>query len=222
MNTEELNSIKSVAQDLTYLVNEWDQEIDDRSVNQCSAVLKRLLVENQYGKAWNVLGINRQPKIRTYNFEELMLDGESVDTITLAIAGGAKYRGSVIRGFRVLNYAKEKERSSDDQKKLPVNLAMSLSQYLNSVCIIIDGASVTRGELISYLADKCTCEPVDTELTAPTSPDSKLRKLDLFFNSLTTGDKCGLYYELVCTGQCIAGTRDTAKLLKRIKELQVQ
>lgn len=221
MNNEEVNILKTVADDLKYLVNEWDQEIDDSSLSRCSAVLRRLLVEDGFAKAWNAMGLNKQPKVRTYNYEELMLDGESVDKITLAIAGGAKYRGSIIHGFRVLNYAKENDGANKAEKQLPSTLTMSLSQYINSICIIIDGASITRGELIRYLSDKLDGECAVTDPCAENGNDNKFCKLDQFFNNLSSTDKCGLYYELLCTGQCLAKTRDTAKLIKRAKELQL-
>jgi hypothetical protein len=44
--------LKTVVEDLTYLKDEWDQNIDDAAIRRGSTVLRRLLVNGELQRAW--------------------------------------------------------------------------------------------------------------------------------------------------------------------------
>ena len=63
MAIDDKHFVKIVAEDLNYLLNEWDQEISDDSLRRNSTVLRRLLVEGDYSNAWRMIGLEKEPKI---------------------------------------------------------------------------------------------------------------------------------------------------------------
>jgi len=54
---------KIVTEDLEYLADDWRPSLDDQQLRRDSPILRRLLVDDQYGHAWRDLGLPDQPFI---------------------------------------------------------------------------------------------------------------------------------------------------------------
>ena len=65
----DIDLIKVVVEDLNYLNFEWDQEISDTSLRMSNVLLRKLLVDGYYAKAWQMVGFEKQPYIENYEID---------------------------------------------------------------------------------------------------------------------------------------------------------
>ena len=153
MGKKDYNLVQVVAEDLEYLLREWDQEIDDSSLRRSSGVLRRLLTEKDYGNAWRKLGFsNKQPQIVAPDSDKnIFRAGVTVNQIIFASSGGAKYHGGIIENFRFVNFAMSEEQSKRSADPKVGNKVYKLDEYLKSAGIVTQGAIISRSELIQYV-----------------------------------------------------------------------
>ena len=68
--------MKTVAEDLDFLMNKWNEEIDDVSLRNSSAILRRLLLDGDgnraYRTAWQKIGFQGVPRIIAVDSDELI------------------------------------------------------------------------------------------------------------------------------------------------------
>jgi hypothetical protein len=60
---EDWERARIVDDDLRYLIDEWVPRLDEASLRRDSPLLRRLLVEDQWGQAWRSLGLPREPYV---------------------------------------------------------------------------------------------------------------------------------------------------------------
>ena len=220
MNKEHLYLVTVVRQDLTYLREEWDQEISDDSLRRSSNVLRNLLVEDQFGRAWRIIGFERQPKLTAPDLEYYIEDLDS-SKITLAQAGGALYHGMMICALASGRYALSPEHIRKRAQKGPYALEKEfyLSEYLDSSCMVINGIRISRRHLIKYVANKLGGTHIDFRRDPSSEADKQYIALDSVPNNIEVAEKKAMYYELLSIGQCIAKAADTAKFISVAKEI---
>jgi len=63
LNRDTWERAKIVAEDLEYLADDWRPSLDERQLRRDSPILRRLLVDDQYGDAWRDLALPGQPFI---------------------------------------------------------------------------------------------------------------------------------------------------------------
>ncbi len=218
---EERYLIKIVCEDLIYLKKEWDQEISDESLRRSSNVLRNLLVEDQFGKAWRIVGFEKQPRIKAPDLE-LCIEGLDLSKITLAQAGGAFYHGMQIMAFAFGKYILTPEQRKKRAQKTPESLEREfyLTEYLDSPCIIIKGTKINRRQLIKYVANKLGGTHVDFRRNPSIDADKKYIVLDSTPNNLEIGEKKAVYLELLAIGQSIAKTSDIEKFISMVDKLE--
>jgi hypothetical protein len=220
MNKEQTYIVTIVRQDLLYLKEEWDQEISDESIRRSSNVLRNLLVEDQFGRAWRLVGLERQPKVIAPDLEHYIDDLDGLK-ISLAFAGGALYHGKKIFAFTMGRYALSPEHIKKRADKGPFALEKEyyLSEYLKSICMVVRGIKIGRRQLIKYVANKLGGTHIDFQRDPSSEEGQQYIALDSIPNNIEVGEKRALYLELLSIGQCIANAADTIKFITISKDL---
>ena len=125
MDASEKYFVKTVAEDLQYISMKWDDRIDDVSLRVVSPILRKLLVEDLYSKAWRLIGFERQPKVKAMDSDAFIFgvsEKVPIELIDFALAGGAQYQGSMVHGCvnkRVLT--KDPKKAYEETKQLLEN-----------------------------------------------------------------------------------------------------
>lgn len=61
-----------VDEDLAYLIDEWVPSLDPPTLRRLSPVLRRLLVQGQYGRAWRTVGLSGEPWVSSTDLEAML------------------------------------------------------------------------------------------------------------------------------------------------------
>ena len=204
--------VKTILDYLLYLKEKWDQQIDNNSLRISSVILRRLLIEDNLGRAWRVLGLLKQPKILAPNLEEA-IQHISCNKITFAQAGGANFKGMTINYLCEVNFAMTPEQiKSRSQNRLNLSLTpFYLNKFLESPCFIYEGNVINRRQLIQYITNKLGGVHIDADRD---SDEQEFEFLDAISNSCRVIDKDAIYYELLSLGQSLLRSRDIAKFIK--------
>lgn len=64
LTDEQKGRIRIAAVDLAYLGRAWTLDIDAETLRRESTILRRLLVDNDYGQCWRLLKLPGQPKVK--------------------------------------------------------------------------------------------------------------------------------------------------------------
>jgi len=227
MNKDIFNKefLRVVAADLDYIIKEWGSEIDDDSLRRDCVILRRLLVEDNPGQAWRAVGFEKQPKILTPSLKTIG-DRKSAD---FTQAGGGRYGGVEIRdvefhsGSNPPGEYTKKGPGLYVKKELPSRMArkpLRLSDFLSSTCITVQGIELSRQDLIIYVANTLGGAHIDRERDFKKQPKrvAKFKALDSILKTTETANKEAIYYELLSIGQSLTNSRDTHKLMKKIKQ----
>jgi hypothetical protein len=62
----------TVAEDLSFLMNEWQPRLEQSELRRLSPVLRRLLVQGEYGRAWRNLGLQGEPYVAATGLSEML------------------------------------------------------------------------------------------------------------------------------------------------------
>ena len=213
--------IRIVSEDLDYLNDEWNQDIDDASLRRSSPVLRSLLIEGYLMRVVNML--NEQVMVMTplISMKEDLLNDPS---IIFYQAGGAKYKGMEVQflsqGNRALS-PEEIKKSYEEQKELiGKNHPIKLTKFMKQVSFMINGIKINREEVIKYIANKRGGAHYDGSRNdkKPGSKGDLERKfilLDSIHSGTVMADKNAVYYELLSIGQRIIASHD----IQRIRQI---
>lgn len=206
--------VKVVWDDLKYLREEWDQKISDESLRRSSNVLRTLLVQDQFSKAWRIIGLENQPKVKAQDLD-LYLEDSDIKMISLAQAGGAFYHGMKIGPIAFRKEALSPEQIKKLVQKSPDALEREfyLKEYLDSTCMVIKGVKISRRALIKYIANKLGGTHIDFHRNPSIEEDKKFIALDAIPDRLEVGEKKVVYLELLGIGQCIARSSDAERFI---------
>jgi hypothetical protein len=81
---EQLAEARVVAEDLTYLMDEWVPRLDAAELRRStSTLLRRLLADGQYARAWRTLDLPGQPYVSSPDLDEML---GSIDRTLIQIA----------------------------------------------------------------------------------------------------------------------------------------
>src|SRR5258705_2918623 len=128
--------VRVVTADLAYLLEEWDEQIDDDSLRRNSSVLRRLLVDNELQRAWKAAGFVKEPHIVTSTLTHTV-GRLSHDLIAFASAGGAKFNGMEMRGV----FIGKKAMTPDELLQLrggamPAEELLGLRAFVERPCMV--------------------------------------------------------------------------------------
>ncbi|WP_148896788.1 hypothetical protein [Geothermobacter ehrlichii] len=146
--------IITVAQDIEYFANDWNENATEASIRRGSPILRRLLVERILGKAWRAVGKEKEPIIVGVNLD-LMVGSYDRNNLEIALAGGAAHAGIYAAGYMLTKgttHLRPPERKNGSIDHI-MKYEFPLNQYLESTCAIVAGATINRRELIKYVAN---------------------------------------------------------------------
>lgn len=207
------DSLIAIAEDLQYL-NLWGPDISDAEIRRGSAVLRRLLVEGEYGKAWRAIGRLKEPKVIAVDLS-LLIAPAPIHDLVLGLAAGAFFRGAHIVGMTAAKY------------RLPACNApplrsggylgereFMLSEFLASPAGVVDGRPFTRREVVKYIANaKGGVHLGGKERDAEKKLIARLKKIEKKISVQTTD---GLLVELVAIGQAVGKSADAEVLVHHV------
>jgi len=63
---------EQVANDLAHIRDSWSGELTEHVIRRDSPIIRRLLVDGDYSKAWRKLGLPRQPLVLAHDLEDML------------------------------------------------------------------------------------------------------------------------------------------------------
>jgi hypothetical protein len=144
----DMTSVQIVKADLEWLAKAFGDGTDDRDeLRRSSAVVRRLLVDGLLQQARKEAGATGQPTLDIYPLSQI-LDMSHLGEVTLVAAMGWRI------GSRQLGPSSFGE---GDLPALPepiVVASITLPRFLGAPCLVTHGHSVTRRQVIKYVANK--------------------------------------------------------------------
>ena len=222
----DIELIKMVADDLDFLFNDWNQDIDDASLRRSSPVLRSLLVEGLIGKVAHQIG--QEIRIKVPSICRLMTEQELAQ-MNYYQAGGATYKGMKIQSaFLIRRALSAEERKAWTEMQMSVlgkSYSVKLGVFLKQPSFGIDGVPINREEVVKYVANKLGGAHYDPIRSTNQSDKNatlhaKYLLLDRVRDGIVAADKNAIYYELLSIGQSVVNSRDVRNLRKRLKHIQ--
>lgn len=207
--------VKIVADDLEYL-GTWDPDISDGEIRRGSSVLRRLLVEDAYGRAWRSIGNEKQPKLIAVDISDLA-QPDKISLVKYAVALGASFRGVKMacmlmnRGSQPIGDLGPSIRTDG----YPGEREFTLSEFLKSPSGIVDGRVFSRSEVIKYIAN--VRGGVHLGRTKRNAEKKLVARLGKIEKKLSVQMVDGLLVELVAIAQALATSEDAADFLAAAK-----
>ena len=131
-------------------------------IRVASSILRRLLHEGMYFGAWRIAELEEEPRISAVDLQGVV-SGIELRYIHYAYAGGAKTEGAHHKGYVLLVIPRaEAEAEGQDvvlrrvqQRIKPgVTRTFLLQEFCVSPAVISGGASVSRVDVVRYVANK--------------------------------------------------------------------
>jgi len=195
-------------------------------VRLASVVLRRLLHEGLLQAGWNICFENGSPVITATDLGA-MLEKVPAKYIHYAYAGGAHTEGAQHTGYFLLVVPKEEYDASEPEVKVReiqnlfnpgVKKDFPLPEFISSACVISGSASVSRLELLRYVANKLGGVHWDNERGGWTGPVSS-RQLLLDEGHLVVGRLPAPLYETLSIAEAIATAPDIKKFCNKVGEI---
>lgn len=190
--------VQVVAEDLEYIRDEWNEEIDDPSLRRNSVVLRRLLVENGIQRAWKRSGFPHEPTVHASTLSDI-IGSTPRDRITFASAGGARFQGAEMGGALMVNYKMPDKEIRKLDKAGPRGEDIGLRRFIESPVVVIDGKEIVRCVLIKFIANKLGGAHYDGS-PANRGEVSLYRHLDRATEQIKLLGKPAVYSELLAIG----------------------
>jgi hypothetical protein len=214
-----------VSEDLEFLFNEWNQDIDDASLRRSSPVLRSLLVEGQLGNISHQAG--KEIRILAPAICRLITEAE-LKHKNYYQAGGAKYKGMQVQSTSMVNRALSPEEIKADYERtkdvMGKSYPVKLSVFLKQTSFVVDGVLINREEVIKYVANKLGGAHYDSARLNSTpkggpSLEDKYALLDKARVEIQVAGKNAIYYELLSIGQRIVNSRDVRHLKRHLQQI---
>lgn len=209
---------RQIRSDLAYLQESWNQvEIDDDFLRRDSVILRRLLIDGGGGILRTYrrqLGQRGDLKVMTVDFKA-QLEGLDRSQVKFATAGGATHMGLFVAGAVIgssgtINDAQVKARF---ERGLVVR-RVSLTRYLQSTCMVIDGRSIVRHNVIQYIANRFGGVHFDpTRGRSPEDVEAQFVAMDGAMDAFRVADKRFVFFELLAIGQTLVAAPDIVAML---------
>jgi hypothetical protein len=203
----------TVYEDLLFLRQSWDQSTDEPSLRRTSPILRRLLVEGAYGRAWRSVGLDKEPTVIA---GELVFDAGALEKDKIFFVGS--FGALPPREERVpvvMMYA-----APPDLEPKPAatgqRAVMGLSRFMDGICLILRGERISRRLLITYVANKLG--GVHLDVRRDPGRDRALLELDMAHNVVVLEGCRAVYAELVTVGQCLVSSPDVDRFLERARD----
>jgi hypothetical protein len=209
----ESHLIQIVGEDLRYLIARGDSLATD-ALRRDSVVLRRLIVDGDFGRVWNLLRIPGKPMISAPRLEKLLDDNVLGPKVSLALAGGGQYHG--LCAAMAITYAAHVD---DDQQELAEH-AFTVGEFSSSASIYAGGTRVSRAEVIQYVANKLGGAHLSS--TRKGGHRAAYEVLDRHCDRFHIEGVAGLdglnavYFELLSIGQLVARSDAALRVVRAI------
>jgi hypothetical protein len=187
----------SVLGDLAWLRNGDLNTADEAELRELSGRLRRLLVEGSLQRLRKARGMKGEPRITS----PVLPDATGPD-VGLTQAGGVTRAGAKVTGARIWNRAlsaAEIKAEYELHKEGPATRDQTLSNWLSSTSFKVGNVSVTRRDVICYVANKLGGVHLDAERNS--TKDAAYIALDQAREALRILDLDSVYAELAAIGQ---------------------
>jgi hypothetical protein len=214
VNPNTIERIRVTVEDLAFLRDEWDQDVEDASLRRSSPILRRLLVDGDLQRAWRDLGLDKQPIVRAPSLEAT-LRRVPLKNVSFAQAGGGIYRGlCVAPNIEISMYLppEEAQRIFGSPDESP-DRDFSLKRFLNGACVVVTGTSISRHTILKYVANKLGGVHLDPSRDPAKDEERKFSLLDDVRSQYVTCDKPSIYFEYLSIGQALLKSPDIARLI---------
>lgn len=211
------SSLAVIAEDLEHLRDDWSPEISEPDIRRGSAVLRRLLVEQELGRAWRALGFEREPRVVAVDLEAAL--GSASGSVGLAMAFGAEFRGvqfALAIVDRVPAGASPSPPPPPPTRNggYPFERPFYLSEFLESLSGVAGKVKVKRRELIKYVAN--VRGGVHLGKRTKARERDLIAKCSRFEERMSVLDTDPILVETVAIAQAIGAAEDTDRLIRAI------
>ncbi len=200
MTSEDAYLIKTVVQQLRYLRDEWNQNIALDDVIRNSNVLRMLLVDGNLNRVWRLCGYTYPIRLLAFTLSSLLSE-IGREKILVAFTGGASHGGARF-ALGVLTLTQDQDTKIKEER--PKKEELTLDNYANNACMIIQGIYITRTELIKYVANKLGGTHIDFRRKVNKPLEQKFILLDSLHNYEQV-NKNIIPYQLLSIGQELVG-----------------
>jgi hypothetical protein len=208
-----LYEAKTVFEDLSFLRENWDQSTDEPSLRRISPILRRLLVEGAYRRAWRWVGLEKEPTVIA---GELVFDPGALGADRIFFVGSFgtlppdEERVPMVMMYATLPDLEPKPEAAGRR------VVMGLAKFLDGICLVLRSERISRRQLITYVANKLG--GVHLDLRREPERDRALMELDAAYNIVVLDGRRAVYSELVTVGQCVVDSPDADVFLQRASE----
>jgi hypothetical protein len=201
--------ITIVAEDLEYIAS-WNPNTGVGDVRRGSAVLRRLLIEGVYSRAWRYCGKSGEPKLDAIDLGPIV-DSPEMPWIEIAVAGDTDYRSppvTIIIMEEGLNSDGSKRKSSAQ----PIKREFGLMKFVQSPAGINKGKVFTRSDVIKYIANV----KGGVHLSGKQRQKEKdlIKRMSKVEGRVTAAKTDGLLIELVAIAQAVGRSPDAQELIE--------
>lgn len=209
-----------IAEDLELLKNSWTHQYPEPDIRRGSAILRRLLVDNEYMHAWKQVGFERQPTLNAVDLSSL-IEGIPESQIIVSLAMGAHYRDAYWAGICLTsnNMRIKNHDSKFNSQSYPGERTYYLSEYLSSSSGIANSKHITRKDIIKYVANVLGGVHINSKQR---KQEAKLvARVEKFHKKIQLQKSDGLLIELTAIAQAIGQSADCSRLIAKIRSVVV-
>ena len=206
--------VQTALEDLLYFRRTWTDRCDPVSVRHGSVTLRRLLLEGHYVQAWFRVGLTGHPNVAAPSIDDLVGD----ESILWALAGGGTCRGLSMQRY-VARFLGDGKVSLNGEASIfgrPFLVSTTrgvepipVKNYLGSVSAILNATTITRRDIIAFMANKVGGAHLDAKDQTPAMAALRARRT---FLSIQEHD--ALSFEVLSIGQCLAWTPETDQFIQ--------
>ena len=209
----ETELIRVTGEDLRHLLSRGDK-LDNPSVRRDSIILRRLLVEGDFFRTWKVLGFRDKPRVVAPRLEYFLDRKATRRRIHFALAGGGQYFG-VLAAMAIINVGSEAVQL--DPEVNPLEFTFTISEFARSASIYVEGVTVSRTEVIQYVANKLGGAHVSSGRKGTHGRTFEVldRNTDRFFfeGIPKLHGTNAVFFELLSIGQLLVKSHDVQRVL---------
>jgi hypothetical protein len=205
--------IQAISEDLEFLKSHWGENISDSEARRGSAILRRLLAEDVYGKGWRALGFQKEPKVIAVDIKNVLGQAPQSD-VELALAGGVTIGGVSMFGVTILKRDHKANLGAPiTPNGFPGEREFTISEYLKSETGILRGHAATRRDVIKYFAN--VKGGVHLGPSQKAEEKKLVARMEKFEKKVSLLRKDGLLCELIAIGHSVGRSPDTQRFLEK-------
>jgi len=212
-----------VYSDLCYIRDEWNEVIEDDKLRRDSTVLRRLLVDGDLLRVWNITGFHEQPKINSPSLSAItaFLNRYNIGLshLKFACSGSGPLRGGRVETPFFIDLKLSDDQVSELYQEGRSIVSQRLTKYLNAPCIYANGIPIRREELIKFVSNKLGGAHFDSRRRKDKLLEKKFMNLDDIRSNYEILEKDFIFYELLSIGYHIIQSEDIKRLIVRIDDL---